>query len=124
MVWTYVVVRALLTNMCAQSTKVMDLSDCPVSGWVCAVVLAGSPKMLVPVVAACGKGGIVTKAGSGLNVGFAALAGIKHLPSILLDLQSFFWILLDSVLLLFVGMVFFEKGDGIGLLGSIFFTSD
>ena len=73
--------------------------------------------MLTPVVAACGKGGIVTKAGSGVNVGFAALAGVKHFPSILLDLQSFLLFLLDSVLLLFVGVVFFEKGEGLGLLG-------
>ena len=98
--------------------------------------------MLAPVVAACGKGSIVTKAGSGLNVGFAAMAGVELLPSILLDLKSFFWLLLDSVLC-FVGVVNFERGEGLGLLGylwagekgfimfhlcsmydSIFFTSD
>ena len=73
--------------------------------------------MLAPVVAAYSKGGIVTKADGIVNVGFAASVGIKHLLSILLYLQSFFWLLLDSVLLLFEGMVFLEKGDGLGLLG-------
>ena len=68
--------------------------------------------MFAPVVAACGKGGIgiVTNVGGELNVGFTALAGVKHLPSILLELQSFFWLLLDSVLASFYKAGVFWKG--------------
>ena len=91
--------------------------DCPISGWAFNSALGDCSKMFMPVVAACGQVGSVSKAGSGVNVGFTALVGVKHLPSILLDLQSFFWLLLDSVLHLFVGMVFFEKGGELGLLG-------
>ena len=68
----------------------------------------------MPVAVVVARGGISTKAGGWENVGIAALAGMKHLPSILLNLLCFFLVLF---LLLFVGVALLEKGDGLGLSG-------
>ena len=71
----------------------------------------------MPVTVVVDSDGIATEAGGWENVGITALASTKHLPSILLDLQCFLWLLLVSFILLFVWVALFAKGDGFGLSG-------
>ena len=80
-------------------------------------------------------GTVATMAGDNMNVGITALVGMKGFPLTFLDFECLLQLLFNSILLLFVGVVFFVNrdrllglmafgwGEGIGDSPSLFHVS-